>query len=433
MLNFILDLEPQLRRYLRRFDGVFTRPSRKSFATYVSGLFLEHRRLSIQSIWERAPLARYSNLQFFLSEAKWDADELNAQRLRVIEKARHLRSSRNGVLVIDDTGCPKPYAEKTDAARVQYCPPLGKTARCNVTVLSAFAAPNRYFPVDLRPYRPAKDFDAGRDDPRFRSKIQLAQELIDHAESAGLRFSDIVFDSWYAANTLLNTLTQRQRTWITPAWNAGQVKANRQVMYRGQWVRADELVTLIPSTRFRRTVAVPNRSQRTRQFHLTSFQARINGIKGKLLIVVVKGSWDARDPHKIHIYATNHRSLTPTEVVRRYALRWKIELIFRELKDYLRFDEYQVRKLKGIARHWRLLLVAHTYLQLLLPEAGYITAMRLRDEGAKAHGAPCLGDALRLHRWNQQSVNLKWIRRHPGLYHVIFVTQPFMNVTARVA
>jgi len=196
--------------------------------------------------------------------------------------------------VIDDTGCPKPYAEKTDAARVQYCPPLGKPARCNVTVLSTFAAPNRYFPLDIRPYRPAQDFDAGRDDPRFRSKIQLAQELIDHAEAARIRFSDIVFDSWYAANSLLNILPSSSSLW----------------------------------SRARGTRAIPTKSTST-------------------------------------------------------------------------------------------------------PRT--IAAWPPRRSCAEAHGPPCLGDALRLHRWNQEFINLKWIRRYPHVYHVIFVTQPFMNVTARVA
>ena len=68
-VNVALDFEPPLRRCLRCFSDLFTRLSRKSFATGGNGLLVGHRRLSIQSSWERAPHAVYGELLFFLSKA----------------------------------------------------------------------------------------------------------------------------------------------------------------------------------------------------------------------------------------------------------------------------------------------------------------------------------------------------------------------------
>ncbi len=327
--------------------------------------------------------------------------------------------------MVDDTGCPKPYAKKTEGAHFQYCPPLGRTARCNVGVFSAFAAPDRSFAVDVAAYRPAADFPDGKKALEFRSKIELARELVRRAKERGLRFSDVVFDSWYGSCDFLNALNDDRLPWIT------ELAENRLVLYHGQWVRVDQLVTLIPSARFRATVSVPNRDRKTRRFLVASFTSALRGVRGKVLIVVARGSWDERDPRKVHVFATSHRSLDPGEVLRRFALRWKIETIFHETKDFLGLDQYQVRSWRGILRHWHLVLIAHTYLRLRL---GRSTQPDLAaTQAGPTRTVPTLGDVLRIHRALQDRANQRWKRQNPVLYQLIALTQPFVRVTTRAA
>ncbi len=203
------------------------------------------------------------------------------------------------------------------------------------------------------------------------------------------------------------------------------------MLYRGQWVRADGLVTLIPSTRFRVTVSVPNRDQKTRPFRVASFTGALRGVHGKVLIVVACGSWDARDPRKVHVFATSHRNLEPGEVLQRFALRWKIETIFHETKDFLGFDPYQVRGWLGIVRHWQLVLIAHTYLHLRLGRPTVTAGPAAK--GVPPSSVPTLGDALKIHRALQDRANQRWKRQNPVLYRLIALTQPFMRVTTRAA
>ena len=55
-------------------------------------------------------------------------------------------------------------------------------------------------------------------------------------------------------------------------------------------------------------------------------------------------------------------SLQAETVFKRYGLRWGIERIFQDTKDNLAFDQYQVRSIKAISRHWHMSFLAYTFL-----------------------------------------------------------------------
>lgn len=113
------------------------------------------------------------------------------------------------------------------------------------------------------------------------------------------------------------------------------------------------------------------------------------------------------------MFLTNRLSLGPDEIVRRYTRRWRIEDVFKELKDVLGFDQYQVRSVKAVEHIWCLALVAHTYLQWLQTQV-----IRLASCGSPV----TLSDALRLHRHLNDGQASKWARKNPGLFRVIHVT-----------
>jgi SRSO17 transposase len=196
MVNAIFSISPFLRPFAGQFASVFSSRLRETFLRYLAALFLEFHRFSLQAACLKVPLGSYQSLQYFLSEAKWDPDELNAQRLRLIQSSHHRRSVREGVLVIDDTACKKPYAFKTDAVSPQYVAGEAVPVKANVAVFSAFAHPERKFPVALKLYVPADHFPCGTLDRQFQTKLQLAKTLVQEAITHPITFSDETFDSW---------------------------------------------------------------------------------------------------------------------------------------------------------------------------------------------------------------------------------------------
>jgi SRSO17 transposase len=67
-------------------------------------------------------------------------------------------------------------------------------------VTSLWADERCYWPVHAVPYTPASRLAAGDRDPGFRTKPQLAIELIHAARQANLPFRPVVADCFYGDN-----------------------------------------------------------------------------------------------------------------------------------------------------------------------------------------------------------------------------------------
>ena len=184
---------------------------------------------------------------------------------------------------------------------------------------------------------------------------------------------------------------------------------NRQISYRGKWVRADELVKLIPSTKFNRKVTLTHSNDKTSSFLVYGFITKLKDISRKLLVVVAVGKWDKNDPKQVHVFVASRLSLSPEGVVKKFALRWGIECIFRDLKEFVAFDHYQVRSIKAISRHWHLSCLAYTFLMWGKVSGGL--THHLKEKRLKT-----LGDALNAVRVLISLKGLDWIEKNPQAY-----------------
>src|SRR5581483_1406375 len=179
---------PALAAYLEPFAGLFHRSeSRASLERYVTGLLTDLPRKNCDAIAAAVAGTSTERLQHLLTDADWDADALDGQR--VAQLTAH--SPAGGVLVLDDTGLPKQGTQSVGVAR-QYSGTLGRTANCQVVVSAEYLAePTRsrplHWPVSAQLYlhQSWADDPARRaraqvpDDIAFQTKPQLALTLID--------------------------------------------------------------------------------------------------------------------------------------------------------------------------------------------------------------------------------------------------------------
>lgn len=355
MLNMITHIPQVLKGFLNRFKERLYKPQFKSFCHYIAGLLLAHRRVSIESIAALCNDTNYQNLQYFLSESSFDINDINHARVSLLNHLRPTKTTKQGLLVIDDTSCKK-YGTHTEGAKRQYSSTDEKVTNCNTTVLSGYCDSVKRYPLGMKAYKPLDGFsleDAGN----FKSKLELALELIDEAcENKDLNFSHVVFDSWYFANDFVNELSSKNRLWIT------ECQSDRRLTYQGQSLRAEEIVKVLPALKFKKSVGFTNAKGKKRVFYLAECMIKIKGVHGQLKACVAKGSWDEDDPKGAHIFVTNHLALSAEEIFSKYNMRWGIECMFRDLKDNLGFDQYQTRSLKAISRHWHFTFVAYSFL-----------------------------------------------------------------------
>ena len=349
-----------LNKFLNQFATCFKKKQLALFTLLIYALFKDYKRNSLDAM-AKATHTDYQKLQYFFSDSHWDIQALKRKRLEIIQKQRTTASTKDGLLAIDDTGCPKPFAKKTEGAKWQYCGPLKREEVCNVGVAAVFVSSSKHFPIDIVPYLPADEFPKGKNDSRFKDKIQIALELFDSC-SQNVDFSGTVFDSWYATTRLL-----------THIHNAGQVfyseiKSNRNIFMHHPlkqkhcFVKPDELVTLIKKhycdkikfAKFKTTDG-------SEVSHKTySFEAKLKDCDIPIKFVVILGKWNKDDDNSYHILITNKINSSAKMVIANYLLRWGIEHCFKELKDTFYFDHYQVRHIKKIERYWNLCLTAWT-------------------------------------------------------------------------
>src|SRR5439155_13459155 len=118
------------------------------------------------------------SLQWFLSESTWDAEAVNERRLAVLRTDPVTTPTADGVLVIDEHGDRK-WGTKTAHVGKQYLGNLGKVDNGVVSVTSLWADERVYQPIEVEPYTPAHHFPQRQADPQFRTKLQIAVELVD--------------------------------------------------------------------------------------------------------------------------------------------------------------------------------------------------------------------------------------------------------------
>lgn len=336
-------------QFLNHFQPLFSKTQMHTLRQLVKAMFFDYKRLSLAAAAKHCH-CDYQKLQYFFSESVWDINALNTVRLKIIQNQNTTRATINGVMAIDDTAIPKPYAQKTEGAAFQYCGCLGHKENANIAVASCFVSPSKHFPVNFKSYIPIQ----GTPPENFKSKLDLAQELIEDAINKKIPFSAIVFDAWYASSELIESIASKNLCLVA------EVKLNRSIHFthpqtkQRDYLRADQIIPLI--RRFLpdklKPVHIPQSDGSTRSVLTYALRSRLKDCSTPLLIFFIFDKWSSYDDKDIHLLITNNLSLSAEDAIKMYLLRWGIEESFRELKDDFCFDQYQVRHQEQIQRHW---------------------------------------------------------------------------------
>src|SRR5581483_10825845 len=130
--------------YASRFDDLFSRVAqRRGFRAYLQGLLLPRdRNKTLTALVGAEPIvqahaAPVQQLQWFLSEASWDAEALNKRRLELLCGEPTTKPTAAGVLIIDDSGDRKAGGKTAHVGR-QYLGSVGKIDNGVVVVTSVW-------------------------------------------------------------------------------------------------------------------------------------------------------------------------------------------------------------------------------------------------------------------------------------------------------
>lgn len=376
---------PELAEFLAPFRVHFAQgPSAGVLDRYVTGLLTEHPNKNCQTLAEVIPNTNDQSLNNLLTEMAWDEQDLNRQR---VQKMSALATEGDGVLVFDDTGFGKQGRCSAGVAR-QYSGTLGKVGNCQVSVNCHYAERTLAWPINTRLYLPR---EWAEDEARrrrahvppavtFRTKPQIALELLDQAYGWGVRYAAITADADYGDNPqFLDGLEARHEQYVVAARKDFQVTLARS----GPAQDAQAVLADI-GRRAWRSLAWREGSKGWLRARFTAVRAwRVDG-QGRRRIGWLIGQRSGRGASEERKYFwSNFGPQAPLLQLVEYAHRrhW-VEQYHEEAKVQLGWDQFQGRRWDAFHRHAVTIMLSYSFLVWLEWRQRQQKQVRGRPRGA---------------------------------------------------
>ena len=201
----------ELEALLARFGRLFVRSEpREQAGRYLEGLLGPVRRKNGWQLAEHLGDARPWRTQRVLSHVLWDEEAArDLCRKHVVERL----GAEDAVLVVDETGFLKKGRHSAGVAR-QYTGTAGRVENAQVGVFLAYGSRRGHALVDRRLHLPERwAADAGRrraakvpEAVPFRTKPQIAREMVARALDAGVPCGWVLGDAVYGADRRLRMM-----------------------------------------------------------------------------------------------------------------------------------------------------------------------------------------------------------------------------------
>jgi SRSO17 transposase len=392
------DLQEDFAAFHARFSGLFGRSEpRVLCGTYLRGLMAKIERRNCWQLAEATGEPLPDAMQRLLYRTQWDAD---AARDILQDFVCEQFGEPEGIAVVDETGFVKSGRRSVGVKR-QYTGTAGKVENCQVAVFLSYTTSKGHALLDRRLYLPE---DWCEDEPRrakacvpeqieFRTKPQLALEMLEHAWQRGLPLEWVVGDEVYGNASYFRqgvsahgrryvlTVSVSTGVWLDrPAVKPAELAASGRVRRKARVApgapaatTVDKVAATWPPTQWERiTVADGEKGPITYDWARQQVVESHEGLPGETVWLLARRS--VKDPSDLAYYLSNAPEETPLRTLAQVAAaRWTIEQCFREAKGETGLDEYEVRLWHSWHRHMTLVMMAHAWLAATrrrVPEKG---------------------------------------------------------------
>ena len=182
---------------------------------------------------------------------------------------------------------------------------------------------------------------------KTKSKIKIVQDIAAELPEAPV-VSYFLCDSWYTSVDLMKSFLKKG------FYTIGALKTNRILYPMGIRQKASELALHMRKSD-------PNVSLVTvdkRKFYVYRYEGNLNKISNAVVLLSYPEECFG-DPKALRVFISTDVSLSTQEILDSYAKRWSIELFFRQSKQKLGLDKYQIRSSQGIQRYWLIMSLTH--------------------------------------------------------------------------
>ena len=394
--------EARLETFLEDLGDLLGDKRRKaSFATYALGLLGEGERKSVEPIAARAVggaadvEAAHQRLLHFLARSEWDD---RAVRRFATRYALKFMATDQPVeaCIIDDTGFLKQGSHSVGVQR-QYTGSAGKIANCQVGVSLSLATRSDHLPIDFELYLPTSwTDDAARrrearipDEVIFKTKPELALEMLTRAHQDGLPLGVVLADAGYGSSSEFRLGIHR----LGLPYSVGVVSTSKvfevhEVVNRGgKAIDLRKLATKLDAKgKFQRfTWRTGSRGDLSARFAMR--RVTPCGEQGQELdersTVWLLIEWRDGEADPANYYFSSLPQDTSLDsLVAITTQRWRTERAYQDLKGELGLDHYEGRKFRGWHHHISVVLCCYAFAVAERHRIFPLTSRRPRRDGS---------------------------------------------------
>ena len=324
----------------------------EQFTALHLGLLAETRHKSLPRLG-KAVHADPQALHHFLAKAEWSVTDLRAKRLELLRQAI---GDTPFILCIDETGDRK-KGHTTDYVAHQYIGNLHTLANGVVSVNAYGLLATTTFPLLFRVFKPQSRLKAG---DVYKTKPQLAVEIVEKLVALGFQFSVVLADCLYGESPEFISALHRLKLQYVVA-----IRSNHAVwLLPGQRVR---------QTRFRPFERVFTDGSSERRF----IRETIYGTRQAVRYYQITTDPQTLPPETTWELMTNQPGKIERTVGNTFGLRTWVEYGFKHSKDDLGWADYRLTDYASIERWWELVMSAYTLVSLqtgAIAALGHVTA-----------------------------------------------------------
>ena len=361
----------EFKEFHERYSYIFRRSeTRDQSKKYIESLLANVPRKNGWQIAEAIGDETPDSTQRLLYRSKWDADSMRDETMDfIVEKF----ADEDGVGIVDETGFIK-KGDKSAGVQRQYSGTAGKIENCQVGVFLGYASPKGDTLLDRRLYMPESWFEESERmieakipaDIKFRTKPELAMDMLEHAWSEGVPMRHVVGDEVYGSSAEFRKFVDRNgkqyalavrsciTVWTRRANKPRNVKDVASGLKKNQW----------------KSISVANGEKGPIRYEWAFIRVHCseNMRRGDAIWLIIRRS--PHDSQDMAYYFSNAPVNTPPEdLARIISSRYKIEQCFKETKGETGLDEYEVRHWHSWYRHITLSMTAHVFLTAIRANA----------------------------------------------------------------
>ena len=357
--------------FLPHVKGSLSKPQLKHFARYLTGLIVCENKTVAGINSSFVGRTDQSALNHWLTDSDWSEEEVDRVRKRLILEELKVRRIKRGVLVVDDTLNHK-TGKHMEGVNVHFDHAEGRYALGHQLVTTHLVAGEFSIPIDFELYQ------RNEGQQGFRSKQELARTLIGRAVAEGFPFNCVVKDAWYFNRENAVFIESLGKDWVAAC------KANRLIQMPQGWTQLSAYIKTVPKSEFKAFNV--HTKEGDRRFWV---YARNVTMKEGWRVRIVASYDDEKMEGEPKLIATNRLDWDAKTILETYLKRWKIDSFYRDAKQELGLEDYELRKMRGLRRHWLMVFIADALLQFSSKASSLVEWMKtsLETVGSKCRYA----------------------------------------------